>query len=40
MLAIFQNSGYDVETKFDGESYSISYDITRPQGVGGLKPGT
>ncbi len=40
MLAIFQNSGYDVETRFDGESYSISYDISRSQGASGLKPGT
>ncbi|MBN2584636.1 MAG: GNAT family N-acetyltransferase, partial [Planctomycetes bacterium] len=29
MLAIFYNSGYKVNTEFDGEVYSIDYDITR-----------
>jgi len=27
MLAIFQNSGYNVKTDFDGEVYSIVYDL-------------
>ncbi len=30
MLTIFHNSGYKVNTKFDGEVYSISYDLTKP----------
>jgi acyl-CoA hydrolase/RimJ/RimL family protein N-acetyltransferase len=29
MLAIFHNSGYKVNTEFDGEVYSISYDLTQ-----------
>jgi len=28
MLAIFYNSGYKVNTEFDGEVYSITYDLT------------
>jgi len=28
MLAIFHNSGYKVKTEFDGEVYSIAYDLT------------
>lgn len=28
MLAIFHNSGYKVNTEFDGEVYSIAYDLT------------
>ncbi len=28
MLSMFHNSGYDVHTKFDGEAYSIEYDIS------------
>jgi GNAT superfamily N-acetyltransferase len=28
MLAIFHNSGYEVRTEFDGEVYSITYDLT------------
>jgi len=28
MLAIFQNSGYEVSTEFDGEVYSITYDLS------------
>ena len=28
MLAIFHNSGYKVNTTFDGEVYNISYDLT------------
>jgi acyl-CoA hydrolase len=31
MLAIFHNSGYKVNTEFDGEAYSISYDLNRQQ---------
>lgn len=27
MLAVFYNSGYDVSTEFDGEVYSIKYDL-------------
>jgi RimJ/RimL family protein N-acetyltransferase len=27
MLAIFHNSGYTVNTSFDGEVYNISYDL-------------
>ncbi len=32
MLAIFHNSGYKVKTKFDGEVYSITYDLTEQEG--------
>jgi hypothetical protein len=28
MLAIFHNSGFKVNTTFDGEVYNISYDLT------------
>ena len=28
MLAIFHNSGFQVNTTFDGEVYNISYDLT------------
>ena len=28
MLAVFYNSGYKVKTEFDGEVYSITYDLT------------
>ncbi len=28
MLAIFHNSGYKVNTEFDGEVYSVTYDLT------------
>jgi acyl-CoA hydrolase/RimJ/RimL family protein N-acetyltransferase len=28
MLAVFYNSGYKVNTEFDGEVYSITYDLT------------
>jgi len=31
MLAIFHNSGYKVNTKYDGEAYSITYDLTKEQ---------
>ncbi|MGC9454330.1 MAG: GNAT family N-acetyltransferase [Phycisphaerae bacterium] len=31
MLAIFHNSGYRVETEFDGEAYSVAYDIQQKQ---------
>ena len=29
MLAIFYNSGYNVNTEFDGDSYSVKYDIVK-----------
>ncbi|MBN2137171.1 MAG: GNAT family N-acetyltransferase [Sedimentisphaerales bacterium] len=29
MLAVFHNSGYKVNTEFDGDAYSISYDLAR-----------
>jgi GNAT superfamily N-acetyltransferase len=28
MLAIFHNSGYKINTKFDGDAYDITYDLT------------
>ena len=28
MLSLFKNLPYDIETKFDGEVYTISYDLT------------
>ena len=28
MLAIFHNTGYQIKTEFDGEVYSITYDLT------------
>ena len=31
MLAIFRNSGYEVSTEFDGDVYSISYDLKRQE---------
>ena len=31
MLAIFYNSGYTVNTEFDGDVYSISYDLVKPE---------
>lgn len=31
MLAIFYNSGYSVSTEFDGDSYSIKYDLSKPE---------
>jgi acyl-CoA hydrolase/GNAT superfamily N-acetyltransferase len=31
MLAIFHNSGYKVNTEFDGEVYSISYDLAEKE---------
>ncbi|MHC4060363.1 MAG: GNAT family N-acetyltransferase [Planctomycetota bacterium] len=31
MLAIFHNSGYKVNTEFDGEVYSIAYDLMKPE---------
>ncbi|HEC03572.1 MAG TPA: GNAT family N-acetyltransferase, partial [Phycisphaerales bacterium] len=30
MLAVFHNSGYKVNTEFDGDVYSISYDLNQP----------
>jgi acyl-CoA hydrolase/RimJ/RimL family protein N-acetyltransferase len=29
MLTIFHNSGYNVKTSFDGEAYSIDFDLTK-----------
>ena len=29
MLAIFHNSGYKVNTEFDGSAYSVTYDLTK-----------
>ena len=31
MLAIFHNSGYKVNTEFDGDVYSITYDLTKKE---------
>lgn len=31
MLAIFHNSGYEVNTKFDGYAYDIIYDLTKQE---------
>jgi acyl-CoA hydrolase len=31
MLTIFHNSGYRVNTEFDGEVYSITYDLVKPE---------
>ncbi len=31
MLAIFHNSGYEVKTEFDGDVYSIKYDLAKRQ---------
>jgi len=28
MLAVFHNSGYEINTVFDGDSYNITYDLT------------
>jgi RimJ/RimL family protein N-acetyltransferase len=32
MLAIFHNSGYKVNTEFDGDVYSITYNLTKKEG--------
>ena len=32
MLAVFQNTGYDVRTEFDGEAYTLSFDLPEKQG--------
>ncbi len=32
MIALFNNASYDIETKFDGEVYTISYDLKRQEG--------
>lgn len=29
MLAVFHNSGYKVNTEFDGDVYSITYDLEK-----------
>jgi acyl-CoA hydrolase len=31
MLNIFHNSGYKVETEFDGEAYSVTYELTKSE---------
>jgi len=31
MLVIFHNFGYKVNTEFDGEVYSIIYDLTKQE---------
>jgi RimJ/RimL family protein N-acetyltransferase len=31
MLAVFHNSGYKVNTEFDGDVYSITYDLTKQE---------
>ncbi|HUV63082.1 MAG TPA: GNAT family N-acetyltransferase [Sedimentisphaerales bacterium] len=31
MLTIFHNSGYKINTEFDGDAYGISYDLTKPE---------
>jgi acyl-CoA hydrolase/RimJ/RimL family protein N-acetyltransferase len=31
MLTIFHNSGYKVNTEFDGDAYGITYDLTKPE---------
>ena len=31
MLAVFHNSGYKVSTEFDGDVYSITYDLTKQE---------
>jgi len=31
MLAVFHNSGYKVNTEFDGDVYNISYDLTKQE---------
>jgi RimJ/RimL family protein N-acetyltransferase len=31
MLAIFHNSGYKINTKFDGHAYDITYDLTKSE---------
>ncbi len=34
MLQIFYNSGYEIKTEFDGEAYSITYELTKGKGRG------
>jgi len=31
MLAIFLNSGYKINTKFDGYAYDVTYDLTKSE---------
>jgi acyl-CoA hydrolase/RimJ/RimL family protein N-acetyltransferase len=31
MLAVFYNSGYQVNTEFDGDVYNITYELSRPE---------
>ncbi|MFH1964291.1 MAG: GNAT family N-acetyltransferase [Acidobacteriota bacterium] len=32
MIALFNNSSFDIETKFDGEVYTISFDLVKQEG--------
>lgn len=32
MIALFNNADFDIETKFDGEVYTISYDLVKQEG--------
>ena len=34
MLQIFYNSGYEIKTEFDGEAYSITYELAKRKGRG------
>jgi len=31
MLTLFHNTGYKINTEFDGEAYGITYDLTKPE---------
>jgi hypothetical protein len=31
MLAVFHNSGFPIQTEFDGDAYSLSIDLTAEQ---------
>jgi acyl-CoA hydrolase/GNAT superfamily N-acetyltransferase len=35
MLQIFYNSGYEIKTEFDGDAYSITYELAKRKGRGG-----
>jgi len=32
MLSIFEHSGYEIKAEFDGDGYSITYDLTIEEG--------
>jgi hypothetical protein len=34
MLQIFYNSGYEIKTEFDGDAYSITYELAKRKGRG------